>query len=71
MDIWEEMEEDMKKKYKQTMKKDYKEPQSQYLTAEERLNNMANVEVFTAIYMFMKYSIKHFIKQIRTLNIRG
>lgn len=71
MDIWEEMEEDMKKKYKQTMKKDYKEPQSQYLTAEERLNNMANVEVFTAIYMFMKYSIKHFIKQIRILNIRG
>lgn len=59
-DIWKEMEEDLRKKCAQTGRA-YEEP----LTAEESLDMLENSNPFEAVFMFMKYAIKHYIKQIR------
>ena len=61
--IWEEMEEDLRKKYKQPGRA-YQEPP----TAEESLDMLKNSNLFEAVFMFVKYPIKHFIKQMHKSN---
>ena len=58
-----EMEEDLRKKYKHTGTA-YQEPP----TAEESLDMLKNSNLFEAVFMFVKYAIKHFIKQMHKSN---
>jgi hypothetical protein len=60
MDIWEEMEEDLRKKYKQA-EKGYQKPP----TAKETLDMLNDINPISFAFNFMKYTIKHFIKQIK------
>lgn len=59
MDIWEEMEEDLRKKYKQAEKGYQKPPPIMKVFAIDEVN------IFEVGFIFMKYAIKHFIKQIK------
>ena len=61
INIWEEMEEDMGKKYGHTEKGYQKPPAIMEVYA------MQDVNIFEVIFVFMKYVIKHCIKQISNL----
>ena len=68
--IWKEMEkemeEDLRKKYKHTGTA-YQNPP----TAEESLGMLKNSNPFEAVFMFVKYAIKHFIKQPHKSEYKG
>ena len=66
-DIWKEMEEDLRKKYKQTGSQ---KPLTakEIPTATELLDMLEDSNPFKATFMFMKYAIKHFIKQMHKSN---
>ena len=58
MGIWEEMEEDLRKKYKQTDKGSQHPP-----TAKETLDMLNDINPISFAFNFIKYVIKYFIKQ--------
>lgn len=60
-DIWKEMEEDLRKKYKQTGK-GYQQPNPIM-----KVYAMEAMGPLSAIFIFTKYVIKHYIKQIKGL----
>ena len=58
MDIWEEMEEDLRKKYKQP-ERGYQKPP----TAKETLDMLNDINPISFYVDFIKYAIKYLIKQ--------
>jgi hypothetical protein len=59
MDIWEEMEEDMKRKHRQTGK-GYRKP-----PAITEVYAMHDIDIFEVIFVFTKHAIRHFTKKLK------
>ena len=59
IDIWEEMEEDMKRKHRQTGKGYKKHP------AITEVYAMQDVDIFEVILVFTKDAIRHFTKKLK------